>query len=63
MPPSEPKTLAQMLTKAEMNLYRRHIDDGMDFKDLATEFRTTAQELRQKFIRIERKLVRKFNGL
>jgi hypothetical protein len=52
-----------MLTKAEMNLYRRHIDDGMDFKDLATEFRTTAQELRQKFIRIERKLVRKFNGL
>ena len=53
---SGPISVKQILSPSEYMLYRRHIDDGMDFCDLAEEFGCGAAALERSFLRLEDKL-------
>ena len=48
--------MKQILSPTEYMLYRRHIDDGMDFCDLTEEFGCGAAALERSFLRLEDKL-------
>jgi hypothetical protein len=48
--------ISQLLTEKEMHLYRRHIEDGMDFPELVGEFGAGPFELYLQFSAIEDKL-------
>ena len=53
--------LSRFLDEDEIKLYRRHIDDGMSFEDLAPEFNTSADRLFVYFRFIEEKLRQGFD--
>jgi hypothetical protein len=48
--------IEDLLTDSEMSLYRRHIEDGMDFPELTEEFNAGPFDLYLQFSAIEDKL-------
>lgn len=45
--------IEQILNKEQMYLYKRHIEDGMDFDSLSFEFNCAGSALKQRFGKIE----------
>lgn len=56
------KSIADILSREEMSLYQRHIDDGNTFEYLADEFETSANDLEVQFALIENKLREAFRA-
>lgn len=56
------KNVHEILTQDEMELYRRHIDDGNALADLTEEFGMSFKELHLWFRHIEDKLRRAFQS-
>lgn len=54
--------IEQVLNDAEMRLYHRHVEDGMDFHSLAAEFNTDSMILAVDFKMIENKLREAFRN-
>lgn len=54
--------LSDYLTPEEIHLYQRHIDDGMEFSELAAEFGVSADVLFIQFRWIEDKLRKGFKN-
>jgi hypothetical protein len=55
-----PRRIEDILSKAEMSVYARHIEDGMDFPALVGEFNAGPFELYMQFRAIEDKLKEAF---
>ena len=53
-------TLKDILTAAELHLYKRHIEDGMSLEDLSAELETPESMLQDYWNEIEDKLRKTF---